>query len=150
MKNICLPEISRVQNKIIQKYENTTIALIFFDLATVSGSDKICKKIGNFYDKLFGRFQGWVNNDFENYSKNQYINDNDPRKKFRYVPYELKFLSTASISEQNMLNIHLKITLSKRKDVISEKNIYHRWNLKSGTLIIPKKQRKIRKAKLLS
>ncbi len=139
MKTITLPSVCNQNEKIILKYENTPIALILYNTLYFEGDNKICNKIALFYAKLTEKFSVWVNNGFEKYAKKDYLSDTNPRKKFRYVPFELKYEMYSEIKNEFFLEVIIKITLSKRKNKISEKNIIHFWNLKNGSLHIQKK-----------
>ncbi len=134
MSDIYLPTIDQDKKKIIQKHNNTPIALIYFDTVTIQGENKICKKIRAFYVKLTEKFTKWINTDFEKYAQNCFEADTHPRKKYRYTPIELKYTMTSEIINQHFLAVDTKITLSKRNNVLSKKQLKHIWNLKTGNL----------------
>ncbi|MBE6717902.1 MAG: hypothetical protein E7574_01420 [Ruminococcaceae bacterium] len=138
-KNICLPTYKKQQEKNTVRYENTPIAHIFYNILSIDGENTVCKKIGMFYKRMIENFTKWVDIDFEKYAKNEYLSDTNPRKKFRYVPFSLVIDMTAEIKENIFLEVTTKVTLSKKKNFISEKKLFHIWNLKNGTLRVVKK-----------
>ena len=138
MKAPPMPTVEYQVKKIVQKQENTVIAFIVYDTFTISTETKQHKKISAFYSGLNERFIKWCENSFENYAKEVYSADGDRRKRYRYVPLELKYLSKAWQGKSNTLEVKISLTLSKGKNILSEKNFKHIWSLKNGT-IIPQK-----------
>ncbi len=134
MSEVYIPTITREKKKIIQKTNNVPVAVIYFDVITIDGENKICKKIKTFYEKLFERFLRWVNNDFEKYAKRCYEEDTAPRKRYRYIPGELKYVMNYELAEEKYLVIDTEITLFKGKREVSKKRLKHIWNLQKGIL----------------
>lgn len=139
-KDFCLPTYKKLQEKNVIKHENTPIAHVFFNVLSFEGSNTACKKISLFYKRLVENFTKWVNIDFEQYARKDYLSDTNPRKKFRYIPFTLTIDMTPQIKDNTFLEVKTSVKLYKRKTMISEKNINHLWNLKNGTLQIMKRQ----------
>lgn len=134
MSALIIPTITKDRKKIIQKYKNIPIAVIYFDVVTIDGENKVCKKIKAFYDRLFERFFGWINEDFEKYAKKCYEEDTHPRKRYRYFPIELKCVMNYELAEERFLIVETVITLLKGNNEMSEKRLKHIWNLQRGNL----------------
>ena len=147
MKNLFIPFIGREKTKLIQKYENVPIAFITFDKCTFEGQGKICKKISLFYTKLFEKYNCWVDSAFKRYAQNTFISDDSPRKRFRYAPIELCFVSEAEVKDELFLYVTVKIRMLKGKTLISEKNYLHIWNLQKGYLTLPRKNNRKKHSK---
>lgn len=144
MKKVISPVIGREKTKTVQKYENVPIAVINVDKCTIDGQGKVCKKMSLFYSKLFEKYNCWVESAFKRYAQNLFINDNSPRKRFRYTPLELIFLSEAEIKDDYFLYVTIRICIQKGKEIVSEKYYLHIWNLQKGYLTLPRKKRGIR------
>ena len=136
MSAVNLPRIERDKKRIIQKIGNVPVAVVNFDVITIEGENKVSKKIRAFYEKLFERFSRWVNNDFEKYAKRCYEADDNPRKRYRYCPIELKYLMKSEFTEEKFLIVDTEITLIKWSEAVSEKKLKHIWNLQNGNLHI--------------
>ncbi len=134
MSAIVKPTMTKEKRKIIQKYKNVPVAVIYFEVVTVEGENKVCKKIRAFYDRLFERFSGWINEDFEKYAKRCYEEDTHPRKRYRYSPIELKYVMNCEVAEECYLVVETVITLYKGNEKVSEKRLKHIWNLHRGIL----------------
>ena len=134
MSAIYVPTTKRDKKKIIQKTNNIPVAVIYFDVITIEGENKVCQKIRGFYEKLFERFSRWVNEDFERYAKKCYDADTNPRKRYRYNPIELKYVMKYEVADEKFLVIDTVITLLKGNNAVSEKRLKHIWNLQKGTL----------------
>ena len=134
MSEVYVPNLKRDKRKIIQKTNGVPIAVINFDVITVDGENRVCRKICGFYERLFGSFLRWVNEDFERYAKKCYEEDTTPRKRYRYNPIELKYEMRYEIAEERFLVIDTEITLVKMRKEISKKELKHIWDLRRGTL----------------
>ena len=135
MKAPPMPTIEYRERKTVQKYENTVIAFIIYDTFTLSAETKRHKKISAFYSGLNDRFIKWIEKDFESYAQEAYASNCDRRKKYRYVPLELKYLSRAQQGQNNTLEVSISITLSQGRTLLSEKTIKHIWSLKQGNML---------------
>ena len=138
MKEICTPTFLRTNEKYVLKYENTPVAIVYCENVTFGGEGAVCSKISAFYSGMTERFTKWVKGYFEEYAKKAYISDQNPRKRFRYTPFELKYKVNSSIREDNYMDVSVDVLLFKKKKLISEKNIRHTWSLKNGTLRVTK------------
>ncbi len=134
MSEVYVPNIKRDRKKIIQKTNGVPIAVINFDVITVDGENRVCRKICGFYERLFGSFLRWVNEDFERYAKKCYEEDATPRKRYRYNPIELKYEMRYEISNEKFLVIETEIILVKSRKEISKKELKHIWDLRKGIL----------------
>lgn len=129
-----IPTIKREKKKIIQKSNNVPLAVIYFEVITIDGENRVCKKIRAFYEKLFERFSRWANGEFEKYARKCYDEAEMPRKRYRYKPIELRYVMDCETAEDRFLVVDTKITLFKGKNLVSEKRIKHIWDLRNGTL----------------
>lgn len=134
MNAVYIPTIKRDKKRIIQKTNNVPVAVVYFDVITIDGENKVCKKIMAFYERLFERFSRWVNNDFEKYVKRCYEEDTNPRKRYRYCPIELKYVMNYEVAEEKYLVVDTEITLFKGNNAVSKKSLKHIWNLQKGNL----------------
>lgn len=134
MKNICLPTFTQNENKYILKHDATPIGIVYYSTLSFDGTGNVCKKISEFYEKFLTNFSKWVDIDFKNYAEKDYESDTNPRKRFRYKPFNLYFSMSGKLRDQHFFQNDIKITLFKKNVMISEKNICHIWNLKNGTL----------------
>ncbi len=142
MKQICIPTLTERSDKVVLKYENTPISVIHNKAVEISGDNSTCGRIGAFYSVLEEKIQKWIENDFDAYARSRYITDPSPRKKYRYVPLELTKDMTSLFNEtENTLKIRIRITLNEKNKLIAEKNIIHLWDLKSGYLHMPRKEK---------
>lgn len=126
------------QQKCVHRYENSVTAYILYETFTISAETKANKKISAFYGGLNERFIKWTENYFKNYAEILYVSDTDRRKRYRYIPLELKYASKVQQSENHSLDVLITVTLSRGKNVLSEKHIRHIWNLKNGNMILKK------------
>ena len=138
MKAPPAPNIQYQQYKSVQKHENTVIAHIICEAFTLSAETKANKKISAFYGGLNERFIKWTDTYFKNYAESLYVADTDRRKRYRYVPLEIKYVSKAQQGENYTLDILITVTLSRGKNVLSEKQIKHSWSLKNGNRVLKK------------
>lgn len=134
MSAIIIPKMTKEKRKIIQKYKNVPVAVIYFDVVTIDGENKVCKKIRAFYDRLFERFSRWINEDFEKYAKRCYEEDTHPRKRYRYSPIELKYVMNCEVADARYLVVEKVITLLRGNEKVSEKRLKHIWDLQRGNL----------------
>ncbi|MBR5322080.1 MAG: hypothetical protein IKU48_00845 [Clostridia bacterium] len=140
MSAIYIPTIKRDKKRIIQKTGSVPVAVICFDVIMIGGENRICEKIGKFYEKIYERFFKWVNNDFEKYTRRCYEEDVDTRKRYRYAPIELKYVMNYEVAEEKYLVVDTEITLVKGRDNVAKKRLKHIWNLKNGNLHIQRRK----------
>ena len=131
---VYVPNVKRDKKRIIHKTNGIPIAVINFDIITIDGENKVCRKIRGFYEKLFERFSKWVNEDFEAYAKKCYEEDSTPRKRYRYNAVELKYEMEYEIADERFLIVDTVIRLFKENNEISKKKLKHIWDLRNGIL----------------
>ena len=134
MKDICIPTYTQTEHKYIIKHDATPIGIVYYNTMTFDGLGNVCKKISTFYDSFLKNFSKWIDVDFKNYAEKDYNADTNPRKRFRYKPFNLYFSMSGTLKEPHFFETNIKITLFKKDVMISEKTICHVWNLKNGTL----------------
>ena len=139
IKKISLPTISEHNTSYIIKYENTPIAQITNKIINLEGENKNIKKINSFYDSFAQKYDFWCNSSFETYASDDYINDTNPRKKYRYRPFLLEFDMTYEELTEKHLKIITQVRLSKNRKLISKKELCHVWNISNATLCIKKR-----------
>ncbi len=129
MKDIALPSAFISNTKQILKYENTPLVNLSFDSIYFEGESKPIKKLNDFYEKMSNSFSSFATEAFYNFAVSDYESDQNPRKKYRYVPFDLCFQIKAQDQSHSRLCVHIKITVSKRKRIIAEKSITHLWTV---------------------
>lgn len=145
MKDISLPIFDRSRKKFIHKYDNTIISTVVIDVFTLEESNSIYKKISGFYNNLSENFLKWANSDFEKYAKNIYISDDDPRKKFRFAPFEVCYYTKACIENGKSLIVDISVTVSRNKKIIAKKEYKQTRSLKNGRLIVELRKKNAKK-----
>ena len=138
MKNYCYPTATKKQSKRIIKHENVPIGIVYYSPLYFEGENNVCKKIGMFYVRLIENFSKWIDIDFKSYAEKDYLADDNPRKRFRYVPFQVDFDMSCNTEIKNLLQVDIIIKLKKKKKLISEKLLRHYWDLKTGNLHIKK------------
>ena len=142
MKNICLPAIENSQNKFILKYENTPVAMVYYNLIKIQGDNKIDNKISVFYDRLIEKYCLWVDNSFKQYVENSYLSDQNPKKKYRYKPYILTFDMLYEFINDRYLGVEIQVNLTQDNKSVARKQVNHLWDLSTGYLQIKKIKKK--------
>lgn len=142
MKNICLPAIENSQNKFILKYENTPVAMVYYNLIKIQVDSKIYNKISVFYDRLIEKYCLWVDNSFKQYAENSYLSDQNPKKKYRYKPYILTFDMLYEFINDRYLGVEIQVNLTQDNKSVARKQVNHLWDLSTGYLQIKKIKKK--------
>ena len=140
MKEFPLPDIGRNRKNYTYKYESTVIANITVDTFTVEGDSSVHKRLSRFYAGMVEKFSLWVRSDFEAYARNAYATDADPRKKYRFIPFELCYKSDCKVENERFLFVDVTVTLSRKKKEIARKQVKHIRDLKNGRLISNRKK----------
>ena len=134
MKEITLPILNRSRKKFINKYENTVLSTVVIDVFTIEESNAVYKKLSKYYNSVLENFLKWANSDFEEYARNVYISDDDPRKKFRFAPFELCYYTNARIESKNKITFDISVTVSRNKKTVAKKQYKQIRDLKNGKL----------------
>ena len=137
MKKHTIPKAVREKNKYTLKYDNTVIANVSLDVLTFVNEDKISTKMADFYGRFVSNFVRWSENDFYKYAQNEYSFDENPRKKYRFVPLKLKLEMSNEQTDENTYKVCITITMTKNKTA-SKVETFHVWNIQNGTLRIRK------------
>ncbi len=140
MKEIALPSAFISNIRQILKHENTPLVNLSLDSIHFDGEMKRIKKLNDFYERISNAFFGFANEDFYNFAVSDYESDQNPRKKYRYVPFDLCFQIKAQEQSHSSLCVHINITVSKRKMIIAEKSITHLWTVSNKRFTMKTKQ----------
>ena len=128
MKDITLPSAFISNTKQTLKYENTPVVNLSLDTICFEGETKNIKTFNVFYERLLNGFSAFAQNKFYDFAVNDFITDENPRKKYRYVPFDICFQITSQ-EQNNKLCINIKVSVSKRRKILAEKTISHCWSI---------------------
>ena len=134
MQKNALPEIVQKSEKLIQKCDGTTVAVIELCYFELSGDDRVTKRLNGFFTRITNKFKKWVDKDFSSYAADTFVCDANPRKRFRYAPYLLKYSLEAQIGENDTLFFRADALLQKNGSVLAEKRLCGGYRLKNGKL----------------
>ena len=129
MKDIILPPAVISNKRQILKYENTPLVNLSLDSICFEGESKSIKKLNVFYERLSNAFFEFATKRFYEFAVNDYISDESPRKKYRYVPFDIGFQITSNEQKNNAICVNIKITVSKRRKIFAKKDISHNWTI---------------------
>ena len=139
MKDIAIPSVVISNTKHILKYENIPLVNLSLDSICFEGDTKQVKKLNFFYERLLNVFSIFAENKFFEFALNDYIDDENPRKKYRYVPFDL-ILQITTQEQYNKLCINIKVSVSKRRKILAEKTISHCWSIGKRNVYLSRPQ----------
>ncbi|MBR6681550.1 MAG: hypothetical protein IKL40_01035 [Clostridia bacterium] len=129
MKSVTLPSAVISNTKKTLKYDNTPIVDLNIDSICFNGESKHIKSLNIFYENLTSAFSSFAENNFYEFALNDYISDESPRKKYRYVPFSLVLTVAFDKQNDNTICVKLKITVSKKRKMLAQKDISHSWTI---------------------
>ncbi len=139
MKVVYVPELIYSNEKNTIKYEGTPVCNIELKRLLLSGEGSVIEKINKFYGKLFEKYNSWIDTSLSKYVCNVYLDDKNPRKKYRFSHFNLMFDIKHEMLQKNIMRIEINIVLSRQGETVSRKKTVHMWNLKNGSLLIKRK-----------
>lgn len=142
MKTVCIPKITQTNQKNVFKYENTPIAFITYTTLNIDGESKLCEKINEYYARLTQKYANWVTKSFKKYAEHEYLNDNHPRKRFRYKPLCLSYTMLYEVINERYLGVEIQVSLTKNGSPIGNRQLNHLWDLSNGYLQIQKTKKR--------
>ena len=129
MKNITpIKAMTTTMHRCI-KYESTPIINLSLDSIVFEGESSVIKKLNDFYERFSNSFLEFSQNKFYEFALSDFSSDENPRKKYRYVPFELILRITKYEQNNNIFCVNMEVSVFKKRKKLARKTISHNWKI---------------------